>query len=103
MKPDFVQHKYYVYIMASKRNGTLYVGVTNKIGRRAFQHKTNQNQKKFTARYNIRTLVYIEIYDYIESAIAREKQLKSWPRKNKIKLIESTNPNWDDIFDYLMC
>jgi len=102
MKYYHEPYKYYVYIMASKRNGTLYIGVTNDIARRALEHKTNENKKSFTARYKIHTLVYMEIYEHVESAIMREKQLKSWPRHRKIELIESMNPEWLDMFDYLM-
>jgi len=88
--------------MASGRNGTLYVGVTNDIGRRALEHKTNENKKSFTARYKIHTLVYIEIYEHIDAAIAREKQIKSWSRAHKIRLIETMNPNWEDMFNHLI-
>ncbi len=102
MKHDFVQYKYYVYIMASGRNGTLYVGVTNDIARRAFEHKTCENKKSFTAKYKIHNLVYMEIYEHIDAAITREKQIKSWPRARKIELIESMNPNWDDMFEHLL-
>ena len=84
--------------MASKRNGTLYTGVTNDINRRAYEHKTNTNKKSFTARYNIRKLVYLESFQDPTYAITREKQIKSWPRKRKLDLIESVNPNWDDIY-----
>ena len=95
--------KYYVYIMASGRNGTLYIGITNDIARRVIEHKTNENQKSFTARYKIHKLVYMEIYENPEYAILREKQLKGWTRNKKKDLIESMNPEWKDIFDYLNC
>ena len=87
--------------MASGRNGTLYVGVTNDIARRAIEHKTRDNPKSFTARYNVHKLVYIEIYDNPEYAIMREKQIKGWTRIKKKDLIESMNPEWVDMFDYL--
>ncbi len=96
-------HKYYVYIMASKRNGTLYVGITNDIARRVIEHKTNENKKSFTARYKIHTLVYLEIYENPEYAILREKQIKGFLRNKKKDLIESMNPEWKDLFDYLNC
>ena len=89
--------------MASKRNGTLYVGVTNDIARRTLEHKTNMNENSFTARYNVHNLVYMEIFENPNSAIEREKQIKSWSRNRKIKLIESMNPDWTDMFEYLNC
>ena len=96
-------YKYYVYIMASKRNGTLYVGITNDIARRALEHKTNMNKNSFTARYKVHNLVYMEICENPNAAIEREKQIKSWSRRRKIQLIESMNPEWADIFNYLNC
>ena len=86
--------------MASKRNGTLYTGVTNDITRRVWEHKTHENKKSFTARYKIHNLVYVEIHHDIHVAIAREKQIKSWARSRKIELIESMNPDWEDICYY---
>ena len=97
MKYYHEPYKYYVYIMASRRNGTLYTGVTNDIARRVFEHKTNANKKSFTARYKVHTLVYIEIYEDVNIAITREKQIKGWLRQRKIELIESVNPEWVDI------
>ncbi len=102
MKHDFIQYTYYVYIMASKHNGTLYIGVTNDIARRVFEHKTNENKKSFTARYKVHKLVYLETYEHIDAAITREKQLKNWSRATKIQLIESTNPEWTDLYDHLL-
>lgn len=92
------QHIYYVYILASSRNGTLYIGVTNNLFSRAFQHKLKENKDSFTAKYNINKLVYYEEYKYIQEAIKREKQLKKWNRKWKIELIEKENPAWRDLF-----
>ncbi len=89
--------------MASRKNGTLYTGVTNDISRRSFEHKTHMNKKSFSARYNVTRLVYMEVYENPESAICREKQIKSWARNRKKDLIESMNPNWEDMFDYLNC
>ena len=87
---------YYVYIMASKRNGTLYVGVTNDLERRVYEHKTGIFDG-FSKKYGIKTLVYFEATESIESAIQREKQLKNWKRQWKIDLIEENNPDWKDL------
>jgi putative endonuclease len=86
---------YCVYIMASA-SGVLYVGVTNNVERRAFQHQSKA-VPGFTARYNVHKLVYYELYGDIRVAIAREKQIKGWLRKRKIGLIESMNPSWKDL------
>ena len=91
---------YYVYIMASRRNGTLYIGVTNDLIRRAYEHKEGLVDG-FTKQYGVKTLVYFEIYDRAEQAIQREKNLKHWIRDWKIELIERDNPDWDDLFDRL--
>jgi putative endonuclease len=87
--------EYYVYIMTS-RSGTLYTGVTNNIYRRVEEYK-HHLIRGFTAKYNIERLVYYECTDSIESAITREKQIKGWRRKRKVALIESMNPEWDDL------
>ncbi len=87
---------YYVYILASKRNGTLYIGVTSNLMKRIYEHK-NKLIDGFTKKYNIDKLVYFEQTKDIKSAITREKQLKKWNRKWKLELIEKTNPNWDDL------
>ncbi|MBK8553169.1 MAG: GIY-YIG nuclease family protein [Ignavibacteria bacterium] len=87
---------FYVYILASKRNGTLYIGMTNDLMRRITEHK-QKSIKGFTEKYNVTNLVYYEQTDYVNNAIAREKQLKGWLRKRKIELIESMNPNWEDL------
>ena len=87
----------YVYIMAS-RTKTLYIGVTNDIERRAWEHKS-RTLVGFTSRYNIDRLVYYEDYESIQDAIQREKQLKGWLRPKKVALIESANPEWDDLAD----
>lgn len=101
MNKDFEPYKYYVYIMASKPNGTIYIGVTNDIIRRVYEHKTNENKKSFTARYKTHDLVYLEIYNNIEFAIEREKQLKRWTRNKKKDLIETMNPEWQDFSNNL--
>jgi putative endonuclease len=86
---------YCVYIMASA-SGVLYIGVTNNLENRAFQHASKM-VAGFTARYNVRKLVYFELFGDIRVAIAREKQIKGWLRKRKIALIESVNPSWADL------
>lgn len=86
---------YYVYILASKRNGTLYIGVTSNLSKRLHEHK-QKTTSGFTSRYNVGMLVYYESTDSVETAIARAKQLKHWNRKWKLELIENTNPNWKD-------
>jgi len=93
--------QYFVYILSSKRNGTLYVGVTNDLIRRIYEHKNDVNEG-FTKEYRVHTLVYYEIYDYIEDALNREKQLKWWKRKWKLELIEKSNPDWKDLYNELV-
>ena len=92
---------YYVYILASKRNGTLYIGVTNDLIRRVYEHR-NDLVDGFTKKYQVHNLVYYEIYYDIYNAILREKRLKKWNRNWKIKLIEKQNPNWTDLYDSLI-
>jgi putative endonuclease len=89
------EHRYYVYIMAS-RTHVFYVGVTNNIVRRVRQHKERAHEG-FTARYNVDRLVWYEVWPYVRTAIAREKQIKPWRREKKIRLIESLNPTWQDL------
>jgi len=91
---------YYVYFLASKRKGTLYVGITNDLIRRIHEHKNNQIDG-FTRKYKIHRLVYYEQFDDSYSAIQREKRLKRWLRKWKIELIESVNPDWCDLYEKL--
>ena len=86
-----------VYIMASKRNGTIYVGVTSNIVQRVWQHKNNLVEG-FSQRHNTHTLVWYEIHDNMESAIVREKRLKDWHRRWKLRLIERDNPQWQDLY-----
>ncbi len=88
--------KYYVYILASKRNGTLYIGFTNDIERRVGEHKNNARQS-FTSRYKIYMLVYIEEFNNSYDAFRRERQMKKWKRDWKLKLIEESNPDWEDL------
>ena len=91
-----MSNNYYVYILASQRNGTLYIGVTNDLARRVYEHK-NSLIEGFTKKYNVKTLVYYEMTDDIGVAINREKCLKKWNRKWKLNLIESQNPEWKDL------
>ncbi len=93
--PKF-EHKYYVYIITNKKNGTLYIGMTNSIERRVYEHSSGLNEG-FTKRYGLSILVYCEFYKYVNDAIKREKQLKNWKRDWKISLIEEDNPNWNDL------
>ena len=90
----------YVYILASRRNGTLYIGVTSDLLKRVRQHKTHTFEG-FTSRYHVHRLVYYETHGLILDAIAREKRLKKWNRKWKLRLIEAVNPTWRDLFDEL--
>jgi putative endonuclease len=90
------------YIMANKRNGTLYVGVTSDLIKRTWEHRTKFYPDSFTARYGLSMLVYHEEFPYIEEAIAREKQLKGGSRKKKLILIEKMNPQWRDLYDELV-
>jgi putative endonuclease len=89
-----------VYIMASKRNGTVYVGVTSNIQCRAWQHREGIVEG-FTKKYGVKRLVYYEFLADMPGAIRREKQIKAWTRKSKLTLIESSNPSWKDLF-YLL-
>ena len=86
-----------VYILANKRNGTLYVGVTSDLIKRIWQHKTNA-VKGFTERYSVHQLVWYELHETMESAIRKEKMLKNWKRVWKLELIEKSNPNWQDLY-----
>ena len=89
---------YWVYILASAKHGTLYIGVTNDLVRRVYQHK-NRITKGFTSQYKVHRLVWFETYDNPTSAIEREKEIKKWRREWKINLIEQDNPNWDDLYE----
>ena len=89
---------YYVYILASRKDGATYVGITNDIVRRIYEHRIKA-APGFTSRYNITRLVWFETYDDPASAISREKELKKWKRNWKTKLIESKNPRWEDLYE----
>jgi putative endonuclease len=86
-----------VYILASKRNGSLYIGLTSNLVKRIWEHKNNM-VKGFTKRYGVHLLVWYELHESIESAIEREKQMKEWKRKWKLELIEAANQNWRDLY-----
>ena len=88
---------YYVYILASKKNGTLYLGVTNDIARRIYEHKNNLVDG-FTKKYSVHCLVYFEVCEDVRVAIQREKNIKKWRRRWKIELIEKNNPDWRDLY-----
>jgi putative endonuclease len=90
----------WLYIMSNRKNGTLYVGVTNNIARRAWEHRTGA-VKGFTSRYKLTRLVYVERHDTIEAAIQRETTVKSWPRAWKVRLINSVNADWNDLYETL--
>lgn len=92
---------YFVYILTNKRNGTLYTGVTNDLIRRVYEHKTNAIEG-FSKKYSTHTLIYYEEFSDINTALGREKQLKKWERLWKLKLIESLNPNWDDLYEKII-
>ena len=91
---------YYVYLLASDRNGTLYLGVTNDIVRRVYEHKSKV-VAGFTKRYAVDRLVWFEIYDNPSTAVAREKEVKKWRRAWKIRLIEEQNPQWIDLYSQI--
>jgi putative endonuclease len=90
----------WVYIMTNRPNGALYVGVTNDVARRAYEHRTGESG--FTQRYRLHMVVYVEWHDEILPAIQREKNIKEWPRAWKIRLIRGLNPDWRDLYDELM-
>ena len=96
-----IMKTYYIYLMASQKNGTLYLGVTNDLVRRVWQHKSNVNEG-FTKKYSVHLLVWYEATIDVKVAIQREKQMKKWRRQWKINLIEKENPNWCDLYDTLI-
>ena len=89
-------HQYYMYIISNKKNGTLYIGVTNDLERRIFEHK-KKLVEGFTKKYGLNKLIYFEQFQYVNDAIKREKQLKNWNRSWKIELIEKENKDWTDL------
>jgi putative endonuclease len=92
---------YYVYMLASQTRGTLYIGMTNDVARRTWEHREGY-RKGFTARHGVRRVVMVETYQDVRDAIGREKQLKRWKRAWKIALIEEGNPTWADLYDQLL-
>jgi putative endonuclease len=90
--------QFYVYILSSKRNGTLYTGVTSDLRKRIYEHKNNLVEG-FTKTYNVHLLVWYEVHEAAQSAIVREKQVKEWKRAWKLQLIEKDNPAWNDLYE----
>lgn len=101
--PDLLEcmSTYYVYILAGKRNGTLYIGATSNLIKRIYEHK-NDLVEGFTKKYQVHKLVHFEKTESVEAAINREKQLKNWKRRWKLELIEENNPGWRDLYDDLV-
>ena len=95
------ERRYFVYILASGPYGTLYVGVTNDLLRRVYEHRESLIDG-FTKRYGIKTLVYFESFEMVTDAIHREKRIKKWPRQHKINLIMASNPRWDDLYEAII-
>lgn len=96
-----VMKKFHVYILCSERNGTLYVGATSNLIKRAYEHRNNLVDG-FTKKYNVHRLVWHETHDSAESAIRREKQIKKWSRAWKLRLIEENNPQWADLYESIL-
>ncbi|MCI9264457.1 MAG: GIY-YIG nuclease family protein [Oscillospiraceae bacterium] len=92
---------YCVYILANATNVAIYTGMTNDLARRVYEHKNHLDPGSFTARYSITKLGYFETLDTARAAIEREKQIKSWPRARKNKLVETKNPSWQDLYNTL--
>jgi putative endonuclease len=95
------EHRYFVYILASARNGTLYVGVTNDLARRVGEHRDGVSAG-FTKKYGVNMLVWFEEHSDIHEAILRETRIKKWRRAWKLELIEKSNPDWNDLFDRIV-
>jgi putative endonuclease len=93
--------QYYIYILTNQYHTVFYVGVTNNLIRRVYEHK-NKLVKGFTVKYNINKLVYYEVFSDVRDAIYREKQIKSWSRKKKIEMIEKFNPEWKDLYEEII-
>ncbi|GGH03360.1 excinuclease ABC subunit C [Glycocaulis albus] len=95
------ERTYFVYLLASQKNGTLYCGVTSDLPRRTFDHREG-NLPGFTSKYGVKRLVWYEVYTDIHEAIRREKRIKKWPRDWKINLIEANNPDWNDLWKSIL-
>ena len=93
--------QYYVYMLANKKNGTLYTGITSDLIRRVWEHKSS-SVLSFTSKYQVSRLVYYETHDDVMEAIKREKNIQSWKRIWKLRLIEEGNPNWHDLYEEIM-
>ncbi len=93
---------YYVYMLTNKTGTVVYTGVTNGLIRRVYEHKHNADPNSFTAKYDVHKLVFFEVTPSRYEAISREKQIKSWSRKKKNQLVESTNPKWEELYDKLL-
>ena len=93
---------YYVYILSNRTGTTLYTGVTNDLIRRVWEHKHEADAESFTAKYQVLRLVHYETTTDVYSALTREKQIKGWNRKRKNKLVEDTNPHWEDLYESLL-
>lgn len=93
-----MKEHFYVYILASKKNGTLYVGLTSNLQKRIFEHK-NEVTGGFTTKYRVKTLVHFEIFDDFDNAVKREKAIKAWKRQWKLEIIEKNNPDWHDLYE----
>ena len=93
---------YYVYILANNTNTSIYVGVTSDLVRRVYEHKHHLAENSFTARYGIHKLVYYEYTTDVHAAIEREKQIKSWKRARKNELVNSVNPQWEELYDSIL-
>ncbi len=94
--------QYYVYILATKDNKVIYTGITNNLPRRIYEHKNSADPKSFTFRYRVSKLVYYEVTTDAVAAIEREKQIKSWSRARKNKLIENQNPQWKELYESIL-
>jgi putative endonuclease len=97
----FIMKQFFVYILCSKQNGTLYTGVTSDLIKRVYEHRNNL-AVGFTKKYSVHRLVWYEMHGAAETAIPREKQIKKWNRKWKLHLIEQVNPEWKDLYDELL-
>ena len=93
---------YYVYILTNSHRNVLYTGITNDLVRRVYEHKHHLDKGSFTAKYNVEYLVYYEVTSDVKTAIEREKQIKGWNRKRKNQLVESTNPDWLDLYESIL-
>ncbi len=93
---------YYIYILANSTGTTIYTGVTNNLLRRVWEHKTHADPRGFTSKYNVEKLVYYEKAEHIDAALEREKQIKSWSRKKKNKLVAAMNPKWEDLYESIL-